>query len=461
MGWHGFPVLDGDAMSFMPNAVSVARGDGLVNVFWSTATELDPAGEGRLIWHGFLDPLVLGHLASASNSLGVLWARGVTDAAAIALTSAWMMLIAPWNSSPRWVAVNLVLAIFATTAATISVAGRPEGLCVTMIAGALVASTRLPASLHPSLGGLLVGLLAATSPAVAVASLGVAGLILVREGHSLADLLPLILLPLPVLALTLILFYPWPFDLWLGGLATHARALLPGDAAWAPSLGRYYLWNPATPALGVLAATVVALIARKKEILGRPLVSSLAVAPLLVTVLVVLRRPELVYYVAAFIPAICGGVVALGSSTRPMLALSTIVLAPVSLGAGLVALQYGDYLDDGVALRSARARYAALASDGRPIFATPALWALGEGTNLALADSRSCPEAPAVLLVQQVSSGLLTPQPIDGCVLLEHDFVNTPPTFLGLPYGRAVKGYSFAVFEARPVQSSPSTLSFE
>src|SRR5438128_4143680 len=79
MNRHQYPVFDGDSGSFLPVAISYARGEGLVNLIWHPFYVYDTRYPGNFTWHGFLYPMLLGSLAPSPTYkairliIGVLW----------------------------------------------------------------------------------------------------------------------------------------------------------------------------------------------------------------------------------------------------------------------------------------------------------------------------------------------------------------------------------------------------
>jgi hypothetical protein len=100
----------------------------------------------------------------------------------------------------------------------------------------------------------------------------------------------------------------------------------------------------------------------------------------------------------------------------------------------------------GVSFSDARAEYENLEKLGvKPIFVSEALWVLTEHFERIKIVIRGT-AAGDMMVIQQSQRRTLSPAPISGYHLELNHFVPYPPSVLGVPIGRTMPGYAFAVF---------------
>ena len=62
--YYQYPIMDGDAIDFLPHAISYAHHGTLIDPF---AKNFDSTGQGRLVYHGFLMEIVSGKMCPSST----------------------------------------------------------------------------------------------------------------------------------------------------------------------------------------------------------------------------------------------------------------------------------------------------------------------------------------------------------------------------------------------------------
>jgi hypothetical protein len=163
---HCWPVLDGDAINFVPNMVTYANNRTLVNAPSAIAQQVDLLGGGRLIHHGFLYEMVVGRISFFPTYSSVILTMALIEI--LSLGACAFVLYRAANTlsiGSGWLRLALVFfGLGGTAAALLGLRGRPEpfGILLVASAGGLVFS--LPWRWHFLVVGGALGLLAATSP---------------------------------------------------------------------------------------------------------------------------------------------------------------------------------------------------------------------------------------------------------------------------------------------------------
>jgi hypothetical protein len=242
----------GDSEFFLTASINLCS----AGFFGTTAYPIDPSGQARMIWHGFVSPMLYSALNPGCSARGyylVAWGLQL-------ITCASVLLLARARGVAFVPGVGMA---FLALAAQITIGFRPEAVAVLLIVWAEIA---LQFRQYAVLGAL-AGTLACTQPTVAAI-----------YAVSMALLRPELLrqwLPVACGAITAVLLlfwiYPFPVADLLTGILLQARKLI-GRADG--SLISYYLLLPSLPAWGLLLLGTAALAARRRPML-------LLIAPLL------------------------------------------------------------------------------------------------------------------------------------------------------------------------------------
>ena len=235
----------GDSEYFLTASINLCSS----GFFGTTAYPIDPSGQARMIWHGFVSPMLYSSLDAGCSARGYyLLAWGLQ-----LLTCASVLVLARARRLPFVPAVGLA---FLALAAQTTIGFRPEAVAVLLI---VLAEIALQYRQYAVLGAL-AGTLACTQPTVAAI-----------YALTMALLRPELLrhwLPAAggAIAAVLLLFWIYPFpaaDLF-GGILLQARKLIGrGDGG----LASYYLLLPSLPAWGLLLLGTAALVARQRPML--------------------------------------------------------------------------------------------------------------------------------------------------------------------------------------------------
>ena len=235
----------GDSEFFLTSSVNLCSS----GFFGTSVYPIDPTGQARMIWHGFVSPMLYSALDVGCSARGyylVAWGiQLLTCAAVVLLARARDLKLLP----------TLGMALL-TLAAQVAIGFRPESVALLlMILAEIAVRFRQPAIL-----GAIAGTLACTQPTVAA-----------MYALTMALLRPELLRRwLPVAcgaiaaALLLLILYPFPVADLLTGILLQAKKLI-GRADG--SLVSYYLLQPALPAWGLLLLAAIALAVRKRPML--------------------------------------------------------------------------------------------------------------------------------------------------------------------------------------------------
>jgi hypothetical protein len=235
----------GDSIYFLTASVNYCQSGFL----GTTAFPIDPSGQSRMVWHGFVSPMLFGALNSGCSApvfYTTLWLIKVLTAAAILLVAR--------NRGYSFAAA--VGAVMLTLAAQSCIAFRPESVAILLIVLAELAID----GKQPILLGALMGSLLCTQPTVA----GLHGLVLILARPVLLRDWWKIGVGYAIAAAALLAIYPFPIADLIGGILLQAKHLVgrnDGDVA------SYYLSFPLLPGWSVLLIASGFVIARRRPLL--------------------------------------------------------------------------------------------------------------------------------------------------------------------------------------------------
>jgi hypothetical protein len=339
------------------------------------------------------------------------------------------------------------LAIAATSAGVIAVAGRPESLAMSVCAMVVAIAPKRPMT-RASTRGVAIGMLGVTSPVVAVVAAGVLGLCVeAPERTSLtrrSEVLATAAFAATTFVVAVTVLCPWPAGEWLAGLWRHSGIVFGAAAGGRPMrLWHYLIADPATPAIGILVVVAIAAMWSATSWVGMAWTG-------LTLGVVSVRRPEEAYYLVAFMPVWCVGLLAWARRSTRARTIVAVVLAPMAASLLLTAARFVAYQREGVSLDAARRQMSSWLPRSAKAAATGGLWVLTDGQRLvSWAPGHSPPTGVEWLLVQQADTGRSSPPAVDGFRLVGENFVRHAPRLIGLPIGRTVKGYAFAIYRRK------------
>jgi hypothetical protein len=211
----------------------------------TTAYAIDPTGQSRMIWHGFVSTMLFGAANVSCSARGYYFLLWLLKAATLA---------AVVNLAKRRgysTIATFGLGLFVLTAQTAS-GFRPETMSILLV---ILAETALAAGWYWTLG-VLAGTMLCTQPTVA----GIYALTMLLLRPALLKFW----LPIGVGALLtaaiLLALYPFPVADLLTGIRLQAVRLVGRSDG---NIAGYYLLNAAMPAWGLLLVAAIAAIARR------------------------------------------------------------------------------------------------------------------------------------------------------------------------------------------------------
>jgi hypothetical protein len=239
---YRLPSPVGDGGFFVTTSVNYCRSDFL----GTTAYPIDPTGRARMVWHGFVSPMLFGAASlscSARSFYALLWALKAATLAAVGV-------LAQRRRYP--LAATLGLALFVLAAQTAS-GFRPETLAMLLVVLAEIAiCADWPITL-----GVLAATLLCTQPTVA----GLYGLTLLLLRPNLTRRWRPIACGALVTLAVLPALYPFPVADLVNGIRLQAVRLIGRSDG---SLAGYYVLNPWLPGWGLLLAVAAALVVRRR-----------------------------------------------------------------------------------------------------------------------------------------------------------------------------------------------------
>ena len=476
--WHCWPVLDGDAINFVPNMVTYANDGSLLNAPSPIAQKVDSMGGGRLIHHGFLYEMVVGKISLLATYPSVIMTMALIEvlslgACAFVLYRAANVLAGGFG----WARLALVaFGLGGTATALIGLQGRPEPFGILLVASAASLIFLLPWRWHFLAAGGVLGLMAATHPVGTLLCCPIAALYASARcaGRDwFAWLAKAFLVSLAAFAAALA-FYPYHLREWIEGLlrhysivSWHYSSVLAGDRRRALY---YWLTVPRATFFGPLF--LMSLVSGlwlgwrfRDGIRFKTAFVLSGVAFLIATYFFAVRNPQNSYNLQVFTPLIYG-VLIVGTLAWFSPAASPLVARYRNLGIflvlALVALTNLGFLRDvalfpfflkhGFNYTQARASLQEIRANwpGK-IGMTQGLFSLTEDYRNLSFESEPA-EEPPLFVVQQVNSSQLLPWHLKNYELLEDHFSRVTPRCFGVKLGNTVGGYNFAVYRRTDLQ---------
>jgi len=250
--------LGGDNPAFLPAAVRWAAGLGLTDPYFNLAVTGDPAGEARLVYHGFFYEWLVGTLMAEPTYAAALRVLAYFAMASILIGAGWLLWPKVAREAPgSWAGAFLVMGGAQALAGEVFRNGRPECVGTLWVVMGIVALLKLPAPWSFGLAGVMLGLLGTTSPIGAV----LAGLALLawlaRELPSQRWLAPLAWMAGGCAGafIASVQFYPYTFKEWIVGMMHNSG---PVTEFVSYHLLKAWMFTSAAPLFGLIL--LVALV---------------------------------------------------------------------------------------------------------------------------------------------------------------------------------------------------------
>jgi hypothetical protein len=243
---RGLPVLDGDALVFVPPMRSLAAGDGLVNTTWTDARKIDPSGPGRLVSHGFLFPVLVGKLTWKADYEIIRLIITTLYVTAVSLSALLLWQIKRRSATAfTWADAALIGLMTAVCGGYLGgLPGRPEALASLWLVAGVLLMFRAPSRFHWVIAGVAIGLTGATHPIGAALAGGLfAACAFWRAPFRPAtgEILGAGVLSIGVFVCTFA-WYPYPAADWFAGVTRTAHhGVVRG---WHADAAFYWFTNP-------------------------------------------------------------------------------------------------------------------------------------------------------------------------------------------------------------------------
>ena len=464
----GFPVPDGDSIYYYPVMLDRASGHGFSNHFSRFVQPFDPTGEGRLVYHGYLYPLLVGSLAwkpcYASIELVVAAFQIMALASCFGL-----FRLAQRGTPSAGSATGRIMLVTATLACATVISGlaaRAETIGIPIIATGVILLYTLPFRWHGLVCGLGIGLLAAAHPIGSLLS----GLLVAMYVFARQDYWPafrFLLTAAGVAAVTwATTFWAYPYSLseWVGGLLANGRNVLPNPTT-GPDSSLLYRWilQPSATGYGciyLVGGFVLVYHCRQSAAFIR---SKFAFVLCAVPVLFAIynygfRAPVQNYNLLLFAPLVIALLVHFcsprGNRVLQFAAIGLFGLA--SLGFAQKVLLFPWFLRDGLARDAAGQQLAEIRRE------FPGRVAISGGL-FTLVDRYDGIEeyydgnTAATVVMQQAYRGAGTAPVVPGYRLVRSYFCPVNPRVFGVPVAHSVQGYNFALYRRMDLERNETT----
>ena len=465
------PVISVDSIVFLPPAISFHESERLTNPVWAGAPVLDPSGQNRMIYHGFLYPMLVSLLMWRGDWIALAGVLAILHAIATLLVGPFLLNFARlWNWKLTTRCLFLILLFVAACANyTQGSLYRPEPLAAIILMLAVLCASRFSLRWHGPIMAIGIGLLGAIDPVIGVfAGLGFGAYAAWRHSASRfwLELAVAGACSLAVFALCF-LWYPYSMAEWFVGtlrMSQSAFAQATGLSMWRLFLANYVYYGCSW----MLAATIPLSIWCGVRFLRRRLHTQNGPAsPILFFVMVslgalvqarcILYGPWATYnwlplMPLAFVPIFyeLGRMLEIDRarvSHFQRVAFAILFLTAVGLFGDLY--ERAHMLRSGFNLREARERLAQWRTEHpRTLIGLDKnLFALTEDySGIALSRSRQPPEQVELWVFAQAFTYHQQPPAFAGFQLLENHFNPNRLSLFGIPLWRTERGSGIAIY---------------
>lgn len=456
-----YPVTGGDSVTFLPPAINLKAGHGLTNSLWHVNP--DPLGKNRFLEQPPAFQLIVSACMWRAETKNAFMVLAIFNVLTLSLYVAFLctarMARELMDSGPGFFLQLLSLPALAFLVFHSS-DGRPEAFSALLVCLTVGSLVWLPQKWQVWWFGLAIGTAAAVHPAhgIFLACLVVIALLLQRNSSlALRDMFLAALVAIAIFCLILNLG-PHPLRETLRAVSRHAsEANLVVDTFVAHYL-RLAPWSgiyltAITLLLGLCFAHILRVTSDKN-------VLALRLSALFLTSAVFwyfsIWSPNKSFYLTMLSPALAAGGIYLFQAgkawrsrrlTAVIVCLSAAFCGAFSLFLARDVALLVNYKSHGVSFVDAQSEFLSLErSTSHQIYVSESLWVLADDFERIKIVERGSVRGE-VIVTQQTQRQSLTARPPPAYRLISDTFVPYPPTFLGLPIGRTMPGYSFAIFE--------------
>jgi len=471
--WNVWPLLDGDAIWFVPPMFAYAKEHRLVNEAVARVRDYDSLGEGRLVYHGFLYSMVVGKLALFPSYRAVVITMGILDVCSLFLwAAAFYRIMARLAGNFRlWHLLLILPSLTGLAAALAGLRGRPEPFVILLLGVLSNVLLSLPLHWQSVPSGLTVGAVATAHP-VAALMCGLVWSSYTSCRHTTQEYMREMFVSalfalLAVIAL--LAWYPFPASDWVQGCIAHATTkVLVTRPQYAGNALYYWMTTPRFPLFAMLLLLVslvcVLLLRRYGSLIRCRLGFRLSIVLFLaVAYYFAVRVPARNYNLMALIPigySVIAGYVALcipssmekkpdRSHTIGML-IGMMILWLSALGLGRQIVVFYHHVHSGLSYAGAKARMEHIVRDcEKPIGVSAGFFPLFESTDGVIflsAENAGQTAGAKTLVLQQANRGIQAPPRISEFVMTEDHYARSVPRLLGIKCANSYLGYEYAVY---------------
>jgi hypothetical protein len=453
----GFPVPDGDSIYYYPVMLARAAGHGFSNHFSRFVQQFDPTGEGRLVYHGYLYPLMVGSLAWKPSYASIEIVIAAFQIVSLTACACLFWLARRGLPSADGMLGNFLFVTATLACATVisGLAARAETVGIPIVTIGVILLYAIPFRWHWLSCGVCVGLLAAAHP---IGSL-LAGLLVAMYAFARLSFWPSLRFILAAAAVAMAIWamtfwaYPYSLSEWVGGLLANGRNVLPRPTT-GPDSSVFYRWilQPSATGYGGIylfgAFLLIYYFRQYASFIKSRLPFALCAIPLIFAIYNYgIRVPVQNYNLLLFAPLVLALIVRLCSvGTMGVLRVAAIALfCLASMGFAQKVLLFPWFLRDGLSRDTAGQRL----SEVRREFPGPVALSGGLFTLVDRYDGIEeyySGSSVATLVMQQAFRSTSTAPMVPGYRLVRSNFCPVIPKLFGIPVAHSVQGYNFAVY---------------
>ena len=465
--FYGFPIPDGDAAYYWPPMLAMAKTGELINDFSTEIRTFDPAGHNRLVYHGYLYPLLVGKIIWKADYGAIALLVALINVVTLSATT-FLLLIVSYAGRvriPLREAITISVAIPACAVTLMGHSGRAETLGAPILVLAMIGILCLERRWHVIILGVVIGLLVGTHPMGCILT---AAVVAFRVFYSMQFwdgirfLCKVVLLGVAIWGATFAL-YPYSLHDWLVGLLQNGRNVLPPSESESSRLWSAWITSPGATAYGLIymlagIAGGYSLVRGWRSMKCR--IPCFVCGLLLVAAVVNygFRNPGQNSTLLLFAPLVICFVVwnnarwsVYSGSVRFLWgAVTACCLFAAAAGFMRTSLLFPYYLKDGLGREAGKREFAAVREKyGGSIQLSSGLFSLTDDYQHVNDAENGNGAKYETMVLQQANHGLLVPPTIDGYELVKHQFSSVQPRLFGLKLGNTVGGYNFAVYRLK------------
>lgn len=475
---YGYPLFRWDAGFFIPTAINLAAGKGLINEFYPVVQNLDPLHQYRFIANVPLFPVVLSLLIPHPSPQGAYVALAILHSLALSLSGLLLYRTATLHGKPLgWMGTGLIsLSLLGMATHFVGRAeGRPEtlGVLFFLLAVLTIVYGYRWRFLWVPLGGIL-GLMGATHPVGGIMLFLMLGLyfaIVSPPREAIRAVLGVGLLSIACFFIMLKLASPYPLADMFQAIAIHAQLSVDymqtrdkmGDFLNYHFLVRHQMFYGLL-FVGFLAACGHLYRCFRNRVRSAKLFGVLALALAGAIFKTSIWTSASSYNLYMFTPLFFGvilyatlhGLEALSLRRQLMLKCTMgLVLGLTTLGFFQSLILFPAFMTSGLSLNKARLLFQQIETSADvPIGVSSSLWVLSENyNNMFLVNgfgedrfSSLAQKKRALIVLQQYSASQTSGKASRSHVLYRNYFTHEKPSLFGIHLSATMPSYQFAVY---------------